>query len=1009
MSRFAAVVTTALLFPIGMGTAAAQAPSTTFQRLPGDIGLSHNSVYAIAQDRAGFLWFGTADGLNRYDGYEVRVFRHDPQDSTSLSNSLIRAILPDPERDLWIATPDGLSRFDTVRETARRYPLTARRGVAARRALSLHRTLDGILWVGTDAGLFRHDAEADTFVPVYPVHPDSLPSSIYAIQEAPDRTLWLLVGQSGSWQLIALRAGEATNRFRLHPDWQGLHYDDMHVDRGGGIWLTAEGPARLDSSLGLALPPRGGDPGLAAWSTAVAKDGGFWVGTSTGVVRVASDRTPGALQPLDNSRSGYLFNFVRAVFEDAAGTVWVGTHGGIYRADPHAKPFRHIASDPNQPTRLSSNAISAIAEHAGALWLGTFGAGLNRLDQVDSTVRHYRHIAGDSGTLPDDVIGAILPARDGRLWVAAGNGIGRLDPQSGRYHGFPLPRAEPGSRSGITAADEDSAGRIWLAGRTSLLRIDPATATTRLFRPPEGGAGGTPLTESVLVVDDTTIWVGLSPAELWRLDPRTGNSTRYPLRDGSGRPLQSEAIWSLQRGADGALWIGTGVGLLEFTPPTGAFRFYAPQDGLPGSVIYGVLPGDHGELWLGTNRGLSRLDPAAAEPTFRNFGLADGVQNTEFNRHASARGGDGTLYFGGIDGLTSFVPGEVTENPVVPPVVLTRVETASRAGVRVHNPRALESLSLSYRDYALSFEFAALSFTNPGQNRYAHRLEGFDADWVETGTRRYARYTNLRAGDYVLRVRGSNNDGAWNEAGVVLAIHVTPPFWQATWFRLLVLLAFVGAAWLAFRARVARLLAIERLRLRIAGDLHDDLSSNLVGIALLGERLERSPGMAEESRGQLTRITETARRAVTDLRDIVWLVDPSRDHVSDLVLRLREDAGALFPGGECEVSATVAGREGRIGPALRRQLYLACKEAMHNAARHAGAAAVHVTITEQGGWMVVRIADDGRGFDGGGGGRWVRAPQPPPAHRGDRRRVAGHQRNREGHPGRNPRTTHLIV
>lgn len=956
----------AILAVVGLGPvpAAAQLQGASFQRLPGAVALSHNSVYAITQDSAGFLWFGTADGLNRYDGYEVRVYRHDPPDSTTLSNSLVRALLPDADGRLWVATPGGVSRFDPRTETARRYPLVSATGRAtARRALSLHRGVDGSHWVGTDAGLFRYDPVRDSMVHVFPTEADSAGApSIYGIQDDSRGGLWLLAGTSGSWQLVAIRSGAVTGRFVLHADWQSTHYDDLHVDRTGRIWLSGAGPARLDSLRGVAHPPTGAAPSTAAWATTGTRDGATWIGTADGLIRAGADGAVGPLQVIDQTRSGFLFNFVRAVFEDAAGTLWVGTHGGVYRADPHAKPFRHLASDPLRGPSLSSDAVSAVAERHGELWLGSFGAGLNRLDPAHQTVRQYHHRAGDPSTLPDEVIAAIHTDRNGGLWVAAGSGIGRLDPETGRYRAAPLPTPLTGSRSAITAVGEDRAGHLWLAGRASLLVLNPEAGTTRQFEPPPDSARGSALTESVLVVDDSTIWVGLAPAELWRLDPRTGESQRLPLRNSTGQLLQGEAVWSLHQDPRGILWLGTGIGLLRFEPATGEFRLYDQRDGLPGSVVYAILGGHATELWLSTNRGLSRFDPGAAEPRFRNFGPADGVRNSEFNRHAAARDASGRLYFGGLDGLTSFVPAEIVENPVVPPVVLTRVETASRTGVAAHNPSGLTRLSLSYRDYAISFEFAALSFTNPGQNLYAHRLEGFDPDWVETGTRRYARYTNLRAGDYVLRVRGSNNDGVWNDEGVALAIHVTPPFWLAGWFRGLLLILVLGVAGLAWRVRVARLLAIERLRLRIAGDLHDDLSSNLVGIALLGERLGRVPGMAVEHQGQLARISETARRAVTDLRDIVWLVDPSRDHLSDLVLRLRADAATFFPGGECEVDAPSAARSARLGPGLRRQVYLACKEAIHNAARHAHASKVRVVLREVRGWLVVRIEDNGRGF-----------------------------------------------
>ncbi len=382
-------------------------------------------------------------------------------------------------------------------------------------------------------------------------------------------------------------------------------------------------------------------------------------------------------------------------------------------------------------------------------------------------------------------------------------------------------------------------------------------------------------------------------------------------------------------------------------------------------MVYGILSDADHRLWLGTNRGLSRGVFSGSEPPFRNYGATDGVGNTEFNRHAAYRGADGTLYFGGLDGLTYSSPHAIDENVLVPPVVFTSIETASREGVRPHNPRGLKRLDLTYRDYSLAFEFAALSFTNPARNRYAYRLERFDRDWIDAGTRRFARYTDLPPGDYVFRVRGSNNDGVWNQEGVSLALSIAPPFWNTWLFRAAMVVAVLLAAGAAYRARVTRLVEIERLRFRIAGDLHDDLSSNLVGIALLGERLQQGPHVGAAERRQLNRISETARTMVQDLRDIVWLVDPSRDHLEDLLGKMQDLAATLLPSVEWVVRTDPVGATGRVALAVRRQLYLAYKEIMHNIARHAQASRVTVELTVQDGEFLLQVGDDGVGFEPG--------------------------------------------
>ena len=944
----------------------AQTPGPEFIRLNGDAGLSHNSVYAITQDREGFLWFGTADGLDRYDGYEFVVYRHDPRDSTSLPNSQILDLAADRSGRLWVATPEGLSRYDPFRDRFEAFPLVSERnGAHAREVLCLLQSRSGALWAGSDAGLFRLDGAANRFTAVYPTVPSpEVEQRVQAMAEDPSGNLWLLVGQRLDWRLIRLDASGGLVRFVLVGEWGQYHYDDFGIDDRGRLWLSGEGPVTFDHARGVARIPAPPSPPSASWAAIRSADGTLWIGSGAGLYHVSPGDDRGTRLTLDPSRSGYIFNFVRSLFEDRDGTLWVGTHGGVYRADPHAKPFHHLAGNPSDPRALSSSAVASVAARGDGIWVGTLGGGLDRIDRRDGSIRRFTHAPGNPGTLPDDVIWSLLGARDGTLWVGTGCGLASLDPGGTSVHRQVLLNTIKGGCLLISALAEGNDGRLWLAGGDGLLRFDPRTGRTRAFRPPQlADSSRWALTESVLVADDTTIWIGMLPAELLRLDPRDGRFRRFPLLLSDGRRLESEAVWSLTRGDDGAIWLGTSSGLSRFDPSTGTFRHYFKRDGLPGSVVYGILDDPDGALWLGTNRGLSRVDLRADGPRFRNYPMAAGTGNTEFNRNAVFRGDDGTMYFGGLSGLTWFRPEAIVENPDVPPVVLTGIETASRSGTQYHNPRGLQRLNLSYRDYSLEFEVAALSYTNPSQNRYAYRLDGFDPDWVEAGTRRFVRYTDLPPGSYVLRIRGANNDGVWNESGIALPIVISPPFWQTTLFRAAVVLVLLGLAWLLYRARVARLLKIERLRLRIAGDLHDDLSSNLVGIALAGERLQEAEGVGPVERQQLSRITTTARGMVQDLRDIVWLVDPARDQAEDLVLRMQELASAFLIGIDWELRVDAPRLTGRVELLFRRQLYLIFKELLHNIVRHAGASSASVELLEDGDDLVLRVSDDGKGFD----------------------------------------------
>jgi len=299
----------------------------------------------------------------------------------------------------------------------------------------------------------------------------------------------------------------------------------------------------------------------------------------------------------------------------------------------------------------------------------------------------------------------------------------------------------------------------------------------------------------------------------------------------------------------------------------------------------------------------------------------------------------------------------------VPPVVLTRIQTSNRDTTVTINPFGLDHLTLSYREYTFSFAFAALNYTNPLQNQYAYQLEGFDNAWMGVDTRRSVQYTNIPPGDYTFRVKASNNDGLWNEEGVALRLTITPPFWQTWWFRLLVVAFVVGVLTVAYRYRVARLLEMERMRLRIASDLHDDIGSKLSSIALMSEMVGKHAHLAPREAQRLAKVSDVAREMVGALRDIVWLVSPDHDRTDDLIERMRDVSGQMLDGLACTFASTANGLPEALPMALRRNIFLIYREALHNIARHAQASEVMIRLNVHKSRLVLTITDNGVGFD----------------------------------------------
>jgi two-component sensor histidine kinase len=391
--------------------------------------------------------------------------------------------------------------------------------------------------------------------------------------------------------------------------------------------------------------------------------------------------------------------------------------------------------------------------------------------------------------------------------------------------------------------------------------------------------------------------------------------------------------------------------------------------------VYGILPDGKGNLWLSTNKGLSKFNPSRG--TFRNYDALDGLQADEFNQGAYCRGADGTLYFGGVNGMNAFQPDSLKDNPTPPPVVITGFQVFNRPVFPDAAPGTDGGITLSYRDNFFSFEFAALNYTAPEKNRYAYKLEGFDRDWVYSGTRRYVSYTQLNGGNYVFRVKGSNNDGIWNEDGISIRLRIDPPFYMTWWFLLAVVAVIAMGTYLSYRLRLRKLLALEKLRTRIASDLHDDIGSGLTRIAVLSDvalhqagDLRRKTGVAvspdatEEVSLSIRKVGNIARELVDAMSDVVWSIDPRHDSAGSLMQRVKVYALELCEAKNIALSFETQGERDTAGlsPEIMRELLLVAKEAVTNIVRHSGCSVAHIRLVMGSKEISLEVGDNGKGF-----------------------------------------------
>jgi signal transduction histidine kinase/streptogramin lyase len=804
----------------------AHAGALRFDALTVEDGLSQNVVLAILQDRQGFMWFGTEDGLNRYDGYQFSVLKHDPDDPTTLSDDFISVIYEDREGDLWVGTRSGLDRFD---RTTRAFSHTLHDpqdpdSLGGKWVTALCEDRKGTLWVGTDGGLDRLDRATGDLVHYRhdPDDPTTLSGGqVNAIYEDRSGALWVgtdagldrFLGDTEGFDRYQHDAGDPQSL-------SGKQVSEILEDGYGVLWVGTEdgGLNEMDRSAGTFTRHQHDPdaPGSLIHDRvrALLEDstGRLWVGTQNGLDLY--DREHDLFVHYQHSASNprsLSGNAVWAIFEDQAGVLWFGTYGGgLSKHNQTTEQFALYEHNLDAPNSLSDNMVWSISEDGGgALWVGTFNGGLNRLDRESDAFTAYRHDPQDPTSLSSDDVRAILEDSEGTLWVGTGQGLDRLDRASGAFvHHRHDPR-DPGSLSGdrVVVLCEDRLGNLWVGTRTGgLNRLDRSTGTFVRYQ-------HDPLDPSTLSDDrvwalygDSTgaLWVGtLGGVNVW--DPASDRFTLYLHDPDDAQSLSNDAAFSFYEDPSGAMWIGTwGGGLNRFDRATQAFTRYTEKDGLANDVIYGIEVDSQGRLWMSTNRGLSRFDPRTE--AFQNYDASDGLQDNEFNVGAHFRSDGGEMFFGGIRGFNAFRPEEVTGHLHVPPVVITAFSTFNEVTRTDLSPD--ERIQLSYTDNFISFEFAALDYAAPTKNQYAYMLEGQDQDWVHAGTRRHADYTNLRGGDYVFRVRGSNSDGVWNEEGISVRITVTPPVWERWWFRAGIALALLGSVaggyWVRVRSVEAR-------------------------------------------------------------------------------------------------------------------------------------------------------------------------------------------------------------
>ena len=807
------------------GAESARHENVRFSRLTLEEGLSQTNVSSVVQDELGFVWLGTEDGLNRYDGRNVRVYTHSNREPDSLGHSWVSSLLISRRGELLVGTSGGgLDRWRPATDDFEH--LTAGDDSLGRQVRALLEDARGNLWIGTETGLIRRSEDGTTRLFKHdPRDPGSLPGdTINVLFEDRDGALWVGATTGGLGRLDSGR--ETFIRFRNDPlDPTSLPHDDVRAitqRRDGSLWVgTYGGGAAKYRSASASFVRFQSDDGRSDSLShdrvrALLEDSreDFWLATDDGLNRLL-DEEDGSFQVLRNDPSdsrSLSSDRVRTLFQDRGGVVWVGTQtGGVSWFNPEIGYFPHYRRSSDSAFELSDNTITSFLEEDGnTLWVGTMGGGLNTVDLLSGEASHYRK--GESrSSLSDDRIMALETGSGTTLWIGTfGGGLNRLDKATGEVQRYQHDPARPGalSASGIMSLHRDRDGRLWVGTfRGGLDRLESDGSFT-VF--PAGDEPGELSDDSVTVItegDDDILWLGTRLGGLNRFDRATGRavSYRHDARDLSS--LASDLVSSLHLDSRGDLWIGTDEGLHRWSAAdrrAGLPRFdkRTEGEGVLEGRIWGILEDTQHDLWISTDRGLARL--GLDDGQLRLYDSSRGLQSNEFNFGAYHVGASGRLYFGGVNGFNAFRPEDIRHNRHVPPVVLTSLRKLNQP-ITLGSPIwEIDQLDLGHRDYVVSIGFAALDYTAPQLNRYQYMLEGLEDEWVSLDDPR-ATFARLSPGNYTLRLRASNNEGTWNEQGATLRMRVRPPLWRSSGAFVLYGLAGLALLFLYARAQALKL------------------------------------------------------------------------------------------------------------------------------------------------------------------------------------------------------------
>ncbi|QHT70882.1 response regulator [Rhodocytophaga rosea] len=789
-------------------SASCQTPAFKFNRINSKDGLSNSSIRCILQDKEGFMWFGTKDGLNRYDGFSFTVFQHNPFDNNTISNNVIRSICEDKHGDLWIATENGLNRFDKKTQTFRVYTHNPeRKTISDNNVHYAYEDRNGVLWIGTYKGLNKYNKATDSFT-LY--QHNSLGhnfayNSINTIYQDKKGNLW--VGTNKGLSRFDSLSGSFT-RFGNQIDIKDDLYfnNDIHKiceDKEGNLWLATLGsglqkfnPVTL-SFIDFEYTHTSDTIINNKFILSLRLDsiGFLWIGTQIeGLIRL--DIRSGKYTHFKHDKNNVntiAHNSVTCIYEDRFNVLWVGAYaGGVSKYDINTKPFLLYQHDIGKKNVIADNFVYALYEDPdSSIWVGT-PKGLDKLDRETGTFSHI-NITGSTSSPSENTVHAILKDKTGNLWIGlGGGGLKKLDSNKHTLNTYTHDVKSINSlpHNFIKCIYEDKLGKLWIGTQFGLARFECATdkfISYKSYFDSNSQIGINQITQD----NSGQLWLATNSQGLVSLDVTKGVFTRYtPAKSKPFVPKHANYIFIDEKGN---LWVSFNEGgLYKFNPSTSSFSSNVLPSHLYTLVIHGIVEDSKGNLWLSSNgNGIFKYNPVTKSVS--NYGLDDGLQSNEFNR-AFWRGKSGEIYVGGNNGMNIFHPDSIKPNSHPPIATIYNLKVFDQQKSFTDN-----TITLPYNENYLSFEFAALHYVLPEKNNYAYQLENIDKDWIRAGNRRFVSYSNVAPGKYTFKVKVANVDGIWSNYPASVKVIITPPIWKTTWAYILYSTLFITTIYFARR------------------------------------------------------------------------------------------------------------------------------------------------------------------------------------------------------------------